>query len=401
MPQKSDDTVHILEGQATLFQRPTSPVWHVRYKVHGKWERQTTKCEDLAAAKQKATDMVIDARFKEKHSLPIVNKRVKSVGKLAIRRLEGLIASGRGKATYKTYIQAIEKYIIPLLGNHNIDKIDNAVLARFEQQRIETMGRTPSASVINNHNSALNQVFDEALDRGYMTKFQVPLLRNDGIKTERRPDFTLDEYKVLYKYMRKWEKGARKGNETVLRGVLREYILVLANTGIRAGTEAMNLKWKHVSHFAEKGVKYIALHVDGKTGQREVIARHSTAHYLNRLRCRTAEWAEGSFEDFLKLRLDDYVFRVDGKDMTGPFSKVFARLMEGCDLLHDTKTNKKRTLYSLRHYYATMALTYERMSIYTLAKHMGTSVKMIEDHYAHVLLRKKAHQIAGSSKQKV
>jgi integrase len=119
------------------------------------------------------------------------------------------------------------------------------------------------------------------------------------------------------------------------------------------------------------------------------------------LRCRTTEWAEGSFEDFLKLRLDDYVFRVDGKDMTGPFSKVFARLMEGCDLLHDTKTNKKRTLYSLRHYYATMALTYERMSIYTLAKHMGTSVKMIEDHYAHVLLRKKAHQIAGSSKQKV
>lgn len=395
MPQKSDDTVHILEGQATLFQRPTSPVWHVRYKAHGKWERQTTKCEDLAAAKQRATDMVIDARFKEKHSLPIVNKRVKSVAKLAIRRLEGLIASGRGKSTYKTYIQAIEKYIIPVLGNHNIDKIDNAVLARFEQQRIDSMGKTPSASVINNHNSALNQVFDEALQRGYMTKFQIPLLRNDGVKTERRPDFNLDEYTQLYRYMRKWVKQGRKGNETVLRGVLRDYILVLANTGIRAGTEAMNLKWKHISYFVEKGVKYIALNVDGKTGQREVIARHNTAYYLNRLRKRTAAWAEGSFEDFLKQRLDQYVFRIDGKDMTGAYSKVFARLLQSADLLYDKKTNKKRTLYSMRHYYATMALTYERMSIYTLAKHMGTSVKMIEDHYAHVLLRKKAHQIAG------
>jgi hypothetical protein len=30
-----------------------------------------------------------------------------------------------------------------------------------------------------------------------------------------------------------------------------------------------------------------------------------------------------------------------------------------------------------------------------LAKHMGVSVKMIEDQYDHVLLRKKAHQIAG------
>jgi hypothetical protein len=47
-----------------------------------------------------------------------------------------------------------------------------------------------------------------------------------------------------------------------------------------------------------------------------------------------------------------------------------------------------------------MALTYERMSIYTLAKQMGTSVKMIEDHYAHVLLRKKAHQIAGGTTSK-
>jgi hypothetical protein len=47
-----------------------------------------------------------------------------------------------------------------------------------------------------------------------------------------------------------------------------------------------------------------------------------------------------------------------------------------------------------------MALTYERMSIYTLAKHMGTSVKMIEQHYGHVLLRKKAHQIAGSKNNK-
>ena len=37
-----------------------------------------------------------------------------------------------------------------------------------------------------------------------------------------------------------------------------------------------------------------------------------------------------------------------------------------------------------RHYYATMALTYERMSIYTLAKHMGTSVLMIEQHYGHL-----------------
>jgi hypothetical protein len=45
-------------------------------------------------------------------------------------------------------------------------------------------------------------------------------------------------------------------------------------------------------------------------------------------------------------------------------------------------------------------LLHESMGIYTLTKHMGTSVLMIEHHYGHVLLRKKAHQIAGLKNQK-
>ena len=67
------------------------------------------------------------------------------------------------------------------------------------------------------------------------------------------------------------------------------------------------------------------------------------------------------------------------------------------DLIYfkDKIDNKDRTLYSLRHTYATQALTFNRMSVHTLAKHMSTSVKMIESHYGHVLLRRKAHEIAG------
>lgn len=47
MPQKGDDTIHILEGKATLFKREGSPLWHVRFKAYGKWERVTTKSEDV------------------------------------------------------------------------------------------------------------------------------------------------------------------------------------------------------------------------------------------------------------------------------------------------------------------------------------------------------------------
>ena len=74
--------------------------------------------------------------------------------------------------------------------------------------------RLPSASVINNHNSALNRVFDEALERGYMTKLQLPFLRNEGVKSEKRPTITVDEYTTLHRGLKSWVEDARSGNET-------------------------------------------------------------------------------------------------------------------------------------------------------------------------------------------
>ncbi len=140
------------------------------------------------------------------------------------------------------------------------------------------------------------------------------------------------------------------------------------------------MRWQHIEFFEQDGRKYLMLHVRGKTGAREVIARHNTVRYLDRLRKPNADWAEGTFEGFLKRRPSDYVFRVVRKDMTTAFGKMFARLLERLDLLYDTRNGKQRTMYSLRHYYAIMALAYNRMTVYTLARHLGTSVAMTEQH---------------------
>ena len=55
----------------------------------------------------------------------------------------------------------------------------------------------------------------------------------------------------------------------------------------------------------------------------------------------------------------------------------------------------KRTLYSLRHYYAHKVLLEGRFDVYTLATQMGTSVKMIEQHYGHLTATLRADAIAG------
>jgi len=430
MPQKSDATVHILEKKATLFKRSLTPHWHVRFKAHGKWHRVTTKTDDLKEAKDIAVKIVTKAWHRQEDNLPIISKRFKNVANLAIRRMQDADSAKQGKATYKTYIQVLNRYLIPFFGNYNIDNITQALMNDFDKWRVIKMNtkdddkknkdnprkkvvkevldpskmKMPSASVINNHNSAMNRVFDEALERGYMTKLQIPFLRNDGVKAEKRPTITVDEYTTLHRGLKSWVDEARSGNETKLRHILRDYILILAHTGIRSGTEAMNLKWHDVNFFTKSKVQYLGIRVNGKTGERHVTVRHDAIRYFDRLRLMNAQYAKLSFNDFLKARFDSYVFRVEGKtrkgeiihkDMTTAFGRMFTRYLERVGLHIDKSTQKPRTLYSLRHMYATFALTYDRMSVYTLAEHMGTSVKMIEDHYGQLLLKDKAAEIAG------
>ena len=65
------------------------------------------------------------------------------------------------------------------------------------------------------------------------------------------------------------------------------------------------------------------------------------------------------------------------------------------NLLIDPLTRQSRTFYSLRHAYATFALTYDNINIHTLARQMGTSVVMIEKHYSHLDAVKAIEQLGG------
>lgn len=396
MPQKAPHTIHILEGKATLYKRPTSPYWFVRYKADKQWLRATTKCEKLEEAKEVATNIVLEAMFKERNKIPVVSKKFSAVASLTIKELKELLANNVGKVVYNDYIRAIENYLKPFFGSHNIDNIDYKLLNKFNEWRIKEFGRIPNASTINTHNAAMNRVFDTALERGYITKSQVPVLRNEGLKANKGTNFTKEEYIQLYKYMRKWVKEARKGHETDLRCLLRDYVLILVNTGIRAGTEAMNLKWRNITTYTKDGKTYLSFTVYGKVKEhRTITVRHSVARYLQRIKERNPTLNKYTFNNLIKKGLDEYVFRINGKDMTTQFGRAFKRLLISANLLVDKRNDVERTLYSLRHTFATLALTDTSITTYQLAKHMGTSEAMIQAHYEHIDMRNKADIVAG------
>lgn len=395
--QINENLAHARGGEVVLYKRGDSKKWQARFKLKDmKWHRLATKQQNLQYAAQTACEAYDRARFLFEANVPISSKRFDVVARLAIEEMEAQIASGHGKSVYNDYVTVIKKYLIPFFGNYNLNSIGYEELRKFGTWRVKTMGRTPVLSTITTHNSAMNRVFDTAVERGWIAQAQVPKLKNNGKKGTAREAFSLSEYKSLVGYMPSWIDKGHTEKTNQMRRLLRDYVLVLSNTGIRHGTEAMGLKWRDIEWITQKnGERYLQLTVTGKIGKRKPIARHSTEDYLKRLQERRPHLAKFSFDELLKKKINEKVFVLEDGTETNSLAGTFRILMRDSGLDKDREVKYRRSLYSLRHTYAHFSILNETMDIYTLARQMGTSVKMIEQHYGHLQPSQKADVIAG------
>lgn len=394
-------SVKIFEG-LVLYRRSRSSAWQCRYKHQHTWLRKSTGCQALDNAKVQATTIWHEAQALVRLNLPVQSKRFKDVAATVVERLQGQVDSGKSKPIDKDYATSLRKYLVPYFGKHSVDKIDAALLGDFDEWRAEQMGKVPTKSTVATHNAALNLVLAEAEQRGWLSAAQRPVLANNGKRGEVRASFSKAEYEVIWRNLRHWVKAAATERQRQVREVLWDYVLVLANTGIRHGTEAMNLKWQDIDWFEQDGERYLRLTVRGKTskrkGARTVVARMNTQDYLRRQQLRFADLADKTFDDLLRAKVDEYVFRTaDGlrtKNFANTLAKMFEAFLREYNLLHSSTSPLKRTLYSLRHMYATLALQ-DGIGVYQLAAHMGTSVAMIERHYSKFTSEMNAKAFAG------
>ena len=123
------------------------------------------------------------------------------------------------------------------------------------------------------------------------------------------------------------------------------------------------------------------LNVRGKAKHRSLVAASNVAEYLGRVQ----QIAKSTGPD-------DFVFTTyDGSiSQTLYYSLIDDLLTEAG--LKVSSSGSRRSTYCFRHTYATFRLT-EGVDVYFLAKQMGTSVKMIEDHYGHITPVKNADRI--------
>jgi integrase len=401
------ETTHILIARKlTLYRRPRSSVWQCKYKIEGRWRRATTHERDFESAKKRAYDILIEAQVRIKLNVVPFTRKFKDVAMQAILRIDKELQDDYGKVIYKEYKIAINKYMIPFLGNYNVDSIGPALLQEFDEFRIKKMGRVPKLSTLQTHNAAMNRIFDEAELRGYLKSDNRPKLVAKAKKGGRRAGFNLDEVRAIKQNFDAWIECGR-ADSVAVRYLLRDYVNVLLDTGARPGKELLDLRWTQIElQTTQDDNPIVILKIQtGKTGKRSAIGRKPTLIALDALAKRnhestTVELVHNSKAPifrFVEYLNEDQVQAGQTPQLLPPtsFSKLFHTYLEDHNLLIDPITNQKRVLYSLRHTYATMALTYDQVEAHTLAKQMGTSIAMIEKHYSHLDVVKAVHQLQG------
>jgi integrase len=292
-------------------------------------------------------------------------------------------------------VSAINLYLVPFYGNYNIDGVKPAVISEFHSWRRNKVGRELSGSAQNNHNAALNLIFDEAIERGYMTAYERPQLKNTGGESDRRAEFSQDELETLMASVPKFISDGRTARTRMIRELLTIYVPFMAATGMRPGTEAEYLEWRHIDVEIRDGQPILHFRLQrGKRGPRNFVGHNSCWLLLERLRQLSPDLSGMSLEAVLKKRVPQLLFRLSDGTVPDNWNKPFRQWLEDTQLLHCPVTGKERSLYSLRHYYATQRLL-EGIPIHDLSEQMGTSVLMITKHYSHLTPLMKAKQFAG------
>lgn len=340
---------------------------------------------DQHSARDRAFDQDADLRFRIKHDVAVFNRPFRQVADEYLasqqrRAAAGEVSADRVKNLRNTFRRALEDYV----GSTQIHLIGQDRWAQYPTWRRENgKGRFReriSDATIGSEMGAFNAVMNYAITKRYVPASH----RFEGrpkLKTMRRDEFTLEEYRKLHSVGRRWMKAATTPQGIWYRAMCYNFMLIMCNTGMRP-PEAKNLRWRDVMTAKDRdGRSIMVLSVEGKSKSRRLVAPTSVGEYLERVRALSKA-----------TKPDDSVFTIiNGKPAKYLYSDTVQALLEEAKLRMGPN-GIPRSTYCFRHTYATFRLS-EGVDVYILAEQMGTSVKMIENHYGHVNTVKHADRV--------
>jgi len=398
-----------------------------------RYKTVSLKTAILEEARNKAFDVDADVRFRIKHDVPIFNRPFSEVAEEYLRTqearaLRGEISAARPKKLRAVIQGPLNRYVgstqVNLIGDelwgsypawrrengagrnrrNGVREVSAAMLKGFADEEAKRRAKVQQTrgirlakpiEVETSENSVIPFISDStirfelsifgAIMNFAIKKRYVPASQRfderPKLKTMRRDEFTLEEYRKLHTVGRKWIGQSSKPSSIWYRTVTYNMILIACNTGMRP-SEMKNLRWRDISPAKDReGREIVVLFVQGKGKSRKLVAPKSVGDYLERIKAISKA-----------TEPNDCVFTTTtGEPAKSLYKALIADLLAEADLREGIQ-GVPRSTYCFRHTYATLRLQ-EGVDVYFLAEQMGTSVKMIEDHYGHVNTIKHADRV--------
>ena len=244
-------------------------------------------------------------------------------------------------------VDRVRTYALPYFGSTKIEKIGSKEFEDFWIWRKSNFSKKqPSNGTLGREKNAITPLFRYAVSKGYISS--VPEMSVPKAKHSRRSTFTLSEYRTLTRKLTAWVKESKGKANWRDRYVFQQVFLILANSGLRIG-ELRGLRWGDLGTVGKGSDARMMGYANGKTGSREFVFMKDGGKYVERLRTlQKDELGHEPPSDGL------VVCHRDGKEILS-FKKAFRNLLEYAKI-PEKRDGMSRTIYSLRHFYATQRL---------------------------------------------
>lgn len=388
-----DTTRHsLLDNKVQLYMRPNSPHWQCSCSVAGRQRRTTTKEESLARAKDVARDWYLGLLGKYRAGELKEGKTFREAADRFTAEFEIITQGQRSKIYVKGHKDRLKNHLLPFFGDKVLSDITPGLVQDYrvhrmtkskeaeEKERRKAEEREkkiadgkkvkplkpwtpPARSTLHQEIVCLRQVLKTAQRHGWLPFLpDISPPYKSSPKVRHRAWFSLEEYNNLVKATRERAKNPKKERWRTASENLHDYVLFMANTGLRPD-EALRLEFRDVAIVTDEatGERILEIEVRGKRGVGF---------------CKSMNGAVLPFQRLKKRNNGQPTDRLFPKFQREIFNAVLDELK-----LKTDREGQSRTAYSLRHTYICLRLM-EGADIYQIAKNCRTSVEMIENYYA-------------------
>ena len=412
------EKIELFEGELIVFKRANSPMWYMRVYVKKESKHYQKSCKTKSKydaidfAKRQYKELQQKVAKDEKVFTITLGEALQAYDKQEQERVNRGLIGATWKYQKEVYMRTtFAKYFDV---STQVNQISERQIEEYVNQRMDILKRK---TTLKQEIGILKHFW-----RTYLVKngfvYQVPLFpefrirRGDSAKRE--DTFTLKEYEKLYKFLREWVKeknvsnvriavagyANRSGSEKKMvdwerkmechrRVMMRELILICANTGIRVPKEITSLMWGDIKVIKETAsgrynskknveelIALINIGSNQKTGMRVVTG--VAGRYFQRLK----QYYRDTFD--YNPTDNDFVFMdMLGRNQGKVFERhSFYRLWK--ELMLAAKLNRiEFSPYSLRGFYITQSIL-NGIDLLLIAKNCGNSLNTIMKHYEFI-----------------